>query len=422
VAPSPVMPGVARRVAVAYRVAYADLPRDVWLLASAALVNRSGTMVLPFLALYLTRELHFSTVTAGQILSLYGLGSMAGSLLGGWLTDRVGAIRVQIASLLAAGVGFLALSQLRTASTIGIAVLLTAAVGDAFRPALFAAIAVKTPAALLSRAFALVRMASNLGMAVGPALGGFLATRRYLWLFVGDAGTCWAAAVVLAAALLARERAVRLQETARTGPRPSPWHDGPFLLFLGLMALLGTVFFQLFTTFPLYLRSAYGLHEGTIGFLLALNAIAIVTVEMLLLKLVERYAPLRVAAVGTLLVCGGFAVLPLGRGLAFAILSTAVWTLGEMLAMPLSSAHVGRHAPAASRGSYMGAYTLAFSLAAVVAPTLGTLVYARFGPAVLWMGVGAAGLVLFGGFNGLAARLRRPGAEGLPSAADRGEA
>ncbi len=150
----------------------------------------------------------------------------------------------------------------------------------------------------------------------------------------------------------------------------------------------------------------YGLREAAIGGLLALNAVAIVTFEMLLLKRVERFDPLRVAGVGAGLVCAGFAVLPLGTGVAFALLSTALWTAGEMLAMPVSNAHVGGHAPAASRGSYMGAYTLAFSLAAVLAPTIGTFVYARLGPGTLWTAVGATGLLLLAGFNSLASRRR----------------
>ncbi len=132
---------VTRRIASAYRAAFSGLPRAVWLLALANLVNRSGTMVLPFLSLYLTQSLGFTASQAGRMLSLYGLGTMVGSYLGGWLCDRIGAQRVQLLSFLATGAGFAAAVQLRSFAALAVAVTAISVVAEAFRPALFVAVA-----------------------------------------------------------------------------------------------------------------------------------------------------------------------------------------------------------------------------------------------------------------------------------------
>ena len=383
-----------RRIAAAYRAAFSGLPREVWLLALGCLVNRAGTMVLPFLSLYLTVRLHFTVAEAGLVLGLWGVGSMVGSYLGGRLTDRVGPLAVQLASLLGVGAGFLVLSRVETHAAVAVTVLAVSTVGDAFRPALMVGATRFAPVAVRTRALALVRLATNLGMAIGPALGGVLAARHYTWLFVGDALTCWAATAVL---WLTLRHARPDGETATAGRRAaarSPWRDRPFLAFLVLVVGWGVVFMQIWSTLPLYWRLHYGLGEGAIGLLLAFNPAIIVLFEMVLLHAIEHLNPLRVVAVGTALLGLGFAATPLGRGAAYAFATVAVWTLGEMLSLPLTNAVAGHRAPASQSGAYMGAYTLAFSIALVLGPTTGTAVFQAFGGDVLWLAAGAAAACL----------------------------
>jgi predicted MFS family arabinose efflux permease len=399
-----------RRIVGTYRSAFSGLPREVWIQGLATLVNRSGTMVLPFMSLYLTTKLGFSIVAAGQVLSVYGIGSIAGSWLGGALSDRVGPVRVQVASLAATGFGFLVLSRLTGRLAVSLAVFGLALVAECFRPALFTAIARGSEAAVRTRSFALVRLAINLGMSVGPAVGGLLAVHHYGLLFVADAATCWAAALVLG--LAAGEKGKAPSATARaSSPALSPWRDGPYLAFLAVMVLLGTVFFQLSSTMPLYFRQHYHLAEDSIGLLLAVNTVIIVAVEMVLLRALEHRDHLVLAGVGCLLVCAGFGLLPLGSSRAFAALTVVVWTAGEMLSLPFTNSVAASRAPAAASGRYMGAYSLSFSVAFVLAPAVGTAVYERFGPGTLWAGVAATGVVLFAACLGLARRFRAaPGA------------
>jgi MFS family permease len=395
-----------RTLIAAYRAAYAGLPREVWLLAGALLVNRAGTMVLPFLSLYLTRDLDLSAANAGLIIGCFGFGSMAGSFFGGWLSDRVDPVRVQQLSLVVSGFGFLAFTQLRDFTALACGVLILAAIADAFRPALMAAVARRSSPENRARAFALIRLAANLGMAVGPAAAGLLAVYGYVWIFVGDALTCWAAAAMLFVTIgsgAPAGTADRRQVKVRDG---SPWTDLPFLGFMLLLVLLAMAFFQVWSTVPLYLRSFYGLLERSIGFLLALNALLIVLFEMLIIRAVENLDRMKMVGLGAFLVCGGLAILSLGSGLLTAVLFMVVLTVGEMLSMPITNAVVAERAGVDSVGRYMGVYTLAFSTAFVIGPIAGTAIYQNLGPQQLWCGIGFAGIFLALAFNALSKPLR----------------
>jgi MFS family permease len=395
-----------QRLSRAYREAFSGLPRSIWLLAAGTLVNRSGTMVLPFMSLYLTAKLGFSAVEAGRILGLYGIGAIAGAYLGGWLSDRIGAVRVQTLSLLGAGAGFLVLGALTGRAAISTAVLLLSIVAECFRPALFTAIAQHSPLEVRTRSFALIRLAVNLGMSVGPAVGGILAVHHYHWLFVADALTCWAAAAMLWATLGRHATARPAARTSLSLPTGSPWRDRPYLAFLLLAVVLGTVFFQLLSTIPLYLRESYGLPESKIGVLLALNAVIIVGFEMVLLRSIEHLDHLRVVGLGCFLVCAGFGLMPFGRGVAYAAFTIVVWTLGEMLTLPLANAVASHRADSGQAGRYLGAYSLAFSVAFVLAPLIGTGIYQRLGPDVLWHAVTGVGVLLWLGFAALSHTMR----------------
>ena len=334
-------------------------------------------MVLPFLTLYLTGQFGWTPAAAGRMLALYGAGAIGGSFLGGWAADRWSPVAVQQVSLIGTGVGFLALTRLSTERGFGIAMVAIALVAESYRPALLAAAGKNVPAEVRGRSMGLLRLAVNAGMTVGPALGGLLAGVNYDLLFLADACTCWAAAAVL---FLAHKHAVRRSRVSRDAaevgaklgqPVGSPWRDGPFVVFLGLAMALAVVFFQINGTFPLYLHKEYGLSEAGIGGLLGLNALVVVAFEMLILHRVERLAPLAVIGPGAFLLCLGFALLPLGRGALFAAATILVWTVGEMLALPMTNSFVAARAGSARAGRYMGAYTMAFSTAFLIAPALG---------------------------------------------------
>ena len=399
-----------QRIAFLYREAYRGLPRDVWLLAAVAFIIRSGTMVLPFLALYLTAERGLSAGRAGVLLSLYGVGAAAGTLGGGWLSDRFDPNKLQVASLLAAAAGLAGLGLLRSEAALAAALAALGAVAEAFRPANSTALAAACRPEQRLRAFALRRLALNLGMTFGPAIGGFLALHDYRLLFAVNGATCALATAPLF--VLLRRPTVAVADAGGPsggGVAPgasSPWRDGPFLALMVLVTLLALVLFQVWGTYALSLRELYRLSEDRIGMLFAINTLIIVAVEMALVTALARRDPLRVAAGGALLLCLGLGLTPLGSGFAFAAFAVVVWTVGEMLALPLTEGIVANRARAGASGRYMGVFATTFSIAFIAAPALGTAVYERLGPGAVWAGAAAAGPLLAAGYLALAPRFR----------------
>ena len=399
-----------------YVQAYRGLPKRAWILFAVNLVNSSGAMVIFFLSLYLTRELGLTTARAGQALSLYGAGSLAGALAGGWLTDRMGSITVQKVSLAICGVTLIVLGQVRTMAGILPLLFGLALFSGMLYPANSTSMAKICPAGLQVKGFALNRLANNLGATIGPAVGGVLALRDYRLLFWADGLTSLAAAAVFVVlwkgARISREDggeggevagAEKTQSTAReeidsdTAYSPggrggdglplkprSPWRDTPFLLMLLIFLVWSSVFVQLFTTFPLYMRNVYGLAENHIGQLFAVNTILIVTLEMILMERIRKYSQARMINVSFVLLGLGLGLMPLGRGYAFGALTVAIWTFGEMLSMPLVTALIAARADDSNRGRYMGLFSLVFSLAFVIAPAGGTAIYDRLGPDAVW--------------------------------------
>ena len=393
-------------ILTAYREAFSGLNRAVWLLALTTLVNRSGTMVLPFLILYLTQQRGFEPSDAGKALGIYGLGGVLGSYLGGWLCDRMPARRVMVGSLALAGIGFIVLGQFETRPAILVTIFFLAVVGEGFRPANGAAVAAASPPELRTRAFALNRLAVNLGMSVGPTLGGFLAMIDYDWLFVVDGITSFFAAAVLFAAFRVEDRKP-IEATVAAGSGRSPWRDRPFLVMMGLFFLTALITFQVVSTFPLTLRDLYGFREGRIGLVMAVNTVVIVLFEMVLVHRVGSRDPLKLVGVGGLVFGVGMALLPFGTGFAFAAFSVVIWTVGEMLAFPFSASAVANRSDETNRGAYMGLYTLSFEGAWVFSPILGTWVYQTWGAKTLWLGCGAVGVILLLGFYGVSAAIAR---------------
>ncbi len=400
-----------RAIARTYREAFSGLPRPVWLLAAATLVNRSGTMVLPFLTLFLTQEREFTMTEAGRVLALYGLGAVAGSWLGGWLCDRFDPKRVMGWSLGLTGVGFLLVGGVESRIWLSILIVVVSLVGEAFRPASAAALAVASGPANRTKSFALHRLAINVGMTLGPALGGFLALYDYFWLFVADGVTCLAAAALLRLFFPRVQAAPEAAPAAVTsgggGGGGSPWRDGPFLALMVLVFLMASVTFQEFSTFPLSLRRDFGFTEDRIGLAIAVNTLMVVLFEMVLVHSLAARDPLKVAGVGGFLFCLGFGLLPLGSGFAHVAFAVMVLSMGEMMSMPILSGVVANRAEEGSRGRYMGLFMLAFSAAFVSAPLTGTWIYERWGYKALWFGCGALGVPLFVGFQILSAFMKR---------------
>jgi predicted MFS family arabinose efflux permease len=386
-----------RAVTRTYRDAYSGLPRAAWLLALLELVNRSGMMVLFFLTLYLTRQLGFSVVHAGYVMSAYGVGSMLGTYFGGRLCDRLGAYHVQKLSLAASAVLLVALQLPRNPWLVALLALALAAAQDALHPANAAATAQLCAPELRAKGFALHRLAGNLGISIGPVVGGYLAQWDYRALFWADGLTS------LAAAGLALVCLPSAGPQVAAGPRPAAkagaaWRNPGFARLLPLVFGVGLIFAQFFTMFPLYLRSAYALAESSVGRLIAVNTVLIVAVEMLLVHALARRRPERVVSVGVALLGLGFGLMPFGSGAVFAAFTVVVWTFGEMLTLPMLMSLVTLRSDPAAIGEYQGLTSLAFASASTLGPILAAWLYAAAGADSVWYACGGLGVLLAAGF------------------------
>ena len=378
-----------------YRRSFEGLPRSTWILSLVMLVNRSGAMVMAFLSIYFSREMGWGERFAGNAIAVYGVGAVMGAYLGGRLSRQFGAFRVQQTSLIGSAIGFAVLSQMSSKISVLITLFLVSVATEALRPANVIAIAESVPPGLQSRAFALNRLAINLGFTFGPALGGLLVQHSYTLLFLGDASTCLAAAGLLTAlhhgesrrgpsdcsSILANDE--NDQTAAMVGA-------GQFACFVGISFVVFVIFFQLLSTYPIFLRNQYGMAEWQIGLLFSINTLIIVAVEMVLIESLKRYKDLRVIAVGAFLICEGFAILSFGESYRFAVAAVLVWTLGEMLAMPTMLAFVSRTSPVGVRSKRIGIYSTMVALGFVFAPLLGSWCYGVH-PRLIWWIAAAAG-------------------------------
>lgn len=391
-----------------YKNAFSGLPRNIWLLALVMLINRSGTMVLPFMSVYLTQHLHFSVGQSGIILSLFGAGSVIGALIGGRLSDSWGCKQVQLVSLILGGVLFLTMVLAKTFEAVAVMVVITAIVSEALRPANSASVAHFCTPETRTRAYSLSRLATNLGFAVGPTLGGIMAYYSYEWLFVADGLTCIAAGILLQI-FLPKVEPTHKHEPVHTIDKKdfkrqnSPYRDTFYLFFVTLVSMYATGFFQFFSTLPLHYKLNCGLDEFTIGMLMSLNGAVIVLVEMVVVyKLQHKSEPMRIIMVGVGLMLLSYLILVVEAQAFVAIVAyVLVISFSEILSMPFMSTFVLERSRPSTRGQYMALYTVAYSVAHIVAPILGTQVVAWAGFAMLWKVLIFISLVTIIGFVAL---------------------
>jgi len=369
-----------------YKNAYSGLSRSTWLLSLVMLINRSGTMVLPFMTIYLT-GIGFSLFQAGIVVGIFGAGAICGGYIGGLLTDKIGFHRIQLITLVGGSVLFILLGLMKTYPLILLFTFILSLVNEAFRPANNSAIAQYSKKENRTRSYSLNRLAINLGWAIGGTLGGLIASFNYHLLFWIDGFTNLFAAILLY--YLLKPAGVTEKETT-TAPPPiikiSPLKDKQFVIFIGLAILYATCFFQIYSTIPVYYKEVYRMSEFYIGILMGLNGLIIVVIEMVLIFHFEsKNKRMQLISNGLLLTSLSFLVYVLvPRHPLTALLSIILVTFGEIFAMPFMNHFWTSRTSAHDRGQYAGYYTMAWSIAQVVGPTGGSWIATHSGFNSLW--------------------------------------
>ena len=374
--------------------------REIWILTLITFINRAGTMVLPFLSKYLKEDLGFSYGQVGWIMVCFGVGSMLGSWLGGKLSDKIGFYKIMIFSLLTSGLLFLAIQFVTSFIGLCISMFVIMSVADMYRPAMFVSIGAYAKPENRTRALTLVRLAINLGFAAGPALGGLIIMSiGYKGLFWVDGLSCIIAISIFWLKVKEKKKSA-FTDKEHPGEilTHSVFKDKPFWLFLFTCLVSGILFFQVFTTIPLYHREQFNLSEFQTGLLLTMNGLLVFFCEMPIVSYVERKKinKVKMVTLGCLLMAISMFLMLINTWVGILTIMMLFMTFAEMFAFPFSNSVALSRAPKGHEGRYMAIYTMSFSLAHILSAKVGMEIieyYKTDGYQMNWLYMGTFGLL-----------------------------
>lgn len=374
--------------------------REIWILTIITFINRAGTMVLPFLSKYLKEDLGFSYSQVGWIMVCFGVGSMLGSWLGGKLSDKIGFYKIMIFSLLTSGLMFFVIQYITSFIGLCISMFAIMTIADMYRPAMFVSIGAYAKPENRTRALTLVRLAINLGFAAGPAMGGLIIMN------IGYRGLFWADGITCIVAILIFWLKVKEKKKSPFTDKEHPgevlthsvFKDKPFWLFLFTCLVSGILFFQVFTTIPLYHREQFNLSEFQTGLLLTMNGVLVFFCEMPIVSYVERKKinKVKVVAFGCFLMAISMFLMLFNTWVGILTIMMLFMTFAEMFAFPFSNSVALSRAPKGHEGRYMAIYTMSFSLAHILSAKVGMEIieyYKKDGYQMNWLYMGLLGLI-----------------------------
>ncbi|MCQ9638927.1 MFS transporter [Chryseobacterium sp. WG14] len=374
------------------------------MLALVMLINRAGSMVLPFLGVYMTDHLHFSIENSGIVLSFFGIGSVIGSWFGGMITDKIGEYKVQSLSLLLSVPLFCLIPLFTTEAGLAGIILLQSIVSETFRPANSVAITKYARPENITRAFSLNRMAVNLGFSIGPALGGILSAISYEFLFFSNALAALLAGLMYIwffrkRTRLAKKKARNVKEAIAIKKENSPYRDRKFLVYCVFCMLFSICFFQLFSTLTIFYKDTAHLSQQNIGFILGYSGFLIVLLEMGFVQLAEKYFTLGFTMlIGTFLCGFSYAMLAFDYSMVVLLVSMTLLCVGEIWTLPFMSTITALRSGENNKGAYMGLNGMSFSIAFIITPYIGTLIADKLGFNNLWIGTGVLAILIAIGF------------------------
>jgi predicted MFS family arabinose efflux permease len=325
---------------------------------------------------------------------------MLGSWLGGKLSDKIGFYKIMVFSLFTSGLLFFVLQFITSFWGLCIGMFTIMVVADMFRPAMFVSLTTYAKPENRTRALTLVRLAVNLGFAAGPALGGLIIMGiGYQGLFWADGSTCILSILIFALLVKEKKKPVDASSAAlEKVPVASVFKDKIFWIFLFVSFVTAMIFFQIFTTLPLYHHEKFGLTEFQTGLLMTLNGLLIFFLEMPIVTIFERkqIPKLQIIFWGSLMMAISFYVLLIPIGANILIVSIIFITFGEMFIFPFSNSFALSRAPKGHEGRYMALFTMSFSLAHIASSKTGMEIISHFSYFVNWVFMGTCGVLALG--------------------------
>ncbi|MEM7162441.1 MAG: MFS transporter [Bacteroidota bacterium] len=383
------------------------MSREVWILALVILINRSGLMVTTFLGVYLKEHLDYSLAETGSVLMFYGIGSLAGVFMGGVISEKVGYLRVQFMALALSGVFIFVMQYASELWHFSLLLFLAIFFADMYRPANMGSLTMYSRSDNRTRSLALLRLAINLGISIGPVVGGFLiGIKGYTLLFYVDGITCVVAGFVLLIFLGLNDKE-KIKEAKKT---PLKWREidlksFAWLLFSNLFWAFS--FFQIIYMYPIFMKSELGYAEFIVGLTYSLSGLMILFMEMPIVKMYEKFNKRKILFGGTL-ICA-FAYVFLYYSESFSIFNPYVFampllymifiTMGEIFYLPFAGSLALNMAPKGHSAKFMAVYSMIFSVTHILAPLIGAFLADYFGFKVMWMCMGIAMIIVLLGLS-----------------------
>jgi MFS family permease len=376
---------------------YAEYPRTFWTLVVVTFIDKLGGFLLfPFFALYITKRFNVGMTEVGILFALFSISSFFGSFIGGALTDRIGRRSMIIFSLLTSAFSTLAMGLVTSLQAFYLIAILSGIFTDTGGPAYNAIVGDLLPEGKRAAGFGILRVAFNVSAAIGPAIGGLLAARSYLALFITDAIISTIVAVIvfftIPETMPAPKPGVEVESVAQSFKGYAHvFRDGAFVLFMLASTLAWMTYMNMNTTLGVYLRDARGISEAGYGALISLNAIMVVLLQFWITRKLERYPAMLMMAAGTMLFTFGFVMYGVFNTYLWFMIAMAIITIGEMVTVPIANAEVINFAPEDMRGRYGAVYGLAWMLPFMLGPYLAGLLIDNYNPEWLWYACGICG-------------------------------
>lgn len=388
---------------------FRSYPRQFWVLFASALISAAGgNLIWPFMTIYLHEKLMVPLATVGVVFAITSVSGYFSQLVGGPFVDRFGRKPAILLSLIAQTFIVAAFGFVGSLEVFAVLFILNSLAWPISGIAINAMVADLMEPERRPSAYALQRIAVNVGVAVGPAIGGFIATRSYRLSFLLAASSF--AILILPTLFFIRETRPEAPLERERGERRGygrVLRDLPFLGFAGAFALMNLAYAQMLIYLPVYIKENYGIPESGYGFILATNALMVVLFQFAVTRVTERYPRLPVMAFGTIFLAIGLGSVAFFDTYFLFLLSMIIYTIGELITAPTATAFVADVAPVTMRGTYMAIYSLCFGFGFGMGPMIGGVLHDTLGPAYIWHGAFLAGLVSTAAFL-LLNRVTRP--------------
>lgn len=386
---------------------YQEYPKQFWVIVGAGFIDRvGGALIFPFFALYITRHFEVGMTEVGLMFAIFSVADMFGNMIGGALTDFLGRKGMIIMGLVISGMTSLGMGLVQRLDYFYVMGLISGLFATASGPAHQAMMMDILPEEKWAEGFGVRRVSANLAVAIGPAIGGFVASYSYLVLFAADTITSLITAVivflVIAESRPAEDQAAEKPSFLRTlAGYGEVLKDRTFMAFVVISTVATLVYSQMYSTLSVFLRDVHGVPEAGYGWLMTLNAGMVVAFQFLITRKISDRPPLVVMALGSLFYVVGFGMYGFSSFYLLFMIAMAVITVGEMVMVPVAQAYVGDAAPEDMRGRYSGVMGFSWMVPWMIGPLLAGLIMDHGDPNWIWYGCALLGTVAVLGFLAL---------------------